>query len=308
VRWLRRTANRADEPHPIARRRQALLHYRVAAVRTELLEIAATLERTCDPDPVPRDAARTARKRLRQPALQPGHPRLRAPRNPARRKRRARDLRLTRALALRFGCRSAGREFGSGPRRFSAHPGHAAFYGLPAVETYASFLDQANVSITECLLEPGKRSGGCDIQRAPAVSSPMERDRLRPEAAARQPDAPGKAAVRRRPAAPPAPSLAAPRRTASTRAAVSAPTARQLLHGASRQRRPRARDRSGRRSSGHPGRCCRGKGSVRPQGGRRLRVGRMRAPVTVACPEVAARRVECGGAVVRGATISIRRS
>lgn len=52
VQWLRRTANRTDEPHPIARRRQALLHYRAAAVRTELLEIAATLERTHHPDPV----------------------------------------------------------------------------------------------------------------------------------------------------------------------------------------------------------------------------------------------------------------
>ncbi len=51
VQWLRRTANRTDEPHPIARRRQALLHYRAAAVRTELLEIAATLEHTHNPDP-----------------------------------------------------------------------------------------------------------------------------------------------------------------------------------------------------------------------------------------------------------------
>ena len=51
VQWLRRTANRTDEPHPLARRRQALLHYRAAAVRTELLEIAATLEHTHNPDP-----------------------------------------------------------------------------------------------------------------------------------------------------------------------------------------------------------------------------------------------------------------
>ena len=51
VQWLRRTANRTDEPHPIARRRQALLHYRAAAVRIELLEIAATLEHTHNPDP-----------------------------------------------------------------------------------------------------------------------------------------------------------------------------------------------------------------------------------------------------------------
>ena len=51
VHWLRRTANRAEEPHPIARRRQPLLHYRAAAVRTELLEIAAALERAQNPDP-----------------------------------------------------------------------------------------------------------------------------------------------------------------------------------------------------------------------------------------------------------------
>jgi hypothetical protein len=51
VHWLRRTANHTAEPHPIARRRQALLHYRVAAVRTQLLEIAAILARTQHPDP-----------------------------------------------------------------------------------------------------------------------------------------------------------------------------------------------------------------------------------------------------------------
>jgi hypothetical protein len=51
VQWLRRTANRAPDPGPIRRRREALLHYRAAAVRTDLLEIAAALERTHDPDP-----------------------------------------------------------------------------------------------------------------------------------------------------------------------------------------------------------------------------------------------------------------
>ena len=51
VQWLRRTASRSDEPHPFVRRRQALLHYRVAAVRADLLEIAATLERAQNPDP-----------------------------------------------------------------------------------------------------------------------------------------------------------------------------------------------------------------------------------------------------------------
>ena len=51
VQWLRRTANRAHDTGPIRRRRGALLHYRVAAVRTELLEIAAMLERTHTPNP-----------------------------------------------------------------------------------------------------------------------------------------------------------------------------------------------------------------------------------------------------------------
>jgi hypothetical protein len=51
VQWLRRTADRTEEPDPIARRRQPLLHYRVAAVRTELLETAAALERAQNPAP-----------------------------------------------------------------------------------------------------------------------------------------------------------------------------------------------------------------------------------------------------------------
>jgi hypothetical protein len=51
ARWLRRTAAHAQEPDPIARRRRTLLHDRVAAVRTDLLEIAAMLERTQYPDP-----------------------------------------------------------------------------------------------------------------------------------------------------------------------------------------------------------------------------------------------------------------
>lgn len=51
ARWLRRTAKRANDPDPIRRRREALLHYRAAAVRTELLELAAMLERAHEPDP-----------------------------------------------------------------------------------------------------------------------------------------------------------------------------------------------------------------------------------------------------------------
>jgi hypothetical protein len=51
VQWLRRTASRAHDADPIRRRREALLHYRAAAVRTDLLEIAALLERTRTPNP-----------------------------------------------------------------------------------------------------------------------------------------------------------------------------------------------------------------------------------------------------------------
>jgi hypothetical protein len=51
ARWLRRIANRRPELDPIARRRQLLLHERAAAVRSELLEIAAMLEHDPDPDP-----------------------------------------------------------------------------------------------------------------------------------------------------------------------------------------------------------------------------------------------------------------
>lgn len=51
VQWLRRTANRAHDTDPIRRRCEALLRYRAAAVRTDLLEIAATLERATNPNP-----------------------------------------------------------------------------------------------------------------------------------------------------------------------------------------------------------------------------------------------------------------
>ena len=56
ARWLRRTANR-ERPRPLTRTREPLLHYRAAAVRSDLLEIAALLEHTHDPDPA-RVAAR----------------------------------------------------------------------------------------------------------------------------------------------------------------------------------------------------------------------------------------------------------
>jgi hypothetical protein len=48
---LRVVARQAIDPDPIRRRHDVLLHFRAAAVRTDLLEIAAMLERTNDPDP-----------------------------------------------------------------------------------------------------------------------------------------------------------------------------------------------------------------------------------------------------------------
>ena len=51
VRWLRRTANHRFDHHPITGRREMLLEDRVAAVRGDLLEIAALLEQTCNPRP-----------------------------------------------------------------------------------------------------------------------------------------------------------------------------------------------------------------------------------------------------------------
>jgi hypothetical protein len=49
--WLRLIAKHAVDTDSIARRQDPLLHYRAAAVRTDLLEIAALLERTRDPEP-----------------------------------------------------------------------------------------------------------------------------------------------------------------------------------------------------------------------------------------------------------------
>jgi hypothetical protein len=51
ARQLRGTARLASDSDSIRRRHDVLLHYRAAAVRTELLEIAALLERAHDPDP-----------------------------------------------------------------------------------------------------------------------------------------------------------------------------------------------------------------------------------------------------------------
>ncbi len=51
ARWLRGIANCANDPSPVRRHIEVLLHYRAAAVRTDLLELAAMLERAHEPDP-----------------------------------------------------------------------------------------------------------------------------------------------------------------------------------------------------------------------------------------------------------------
>jgi hypothetical protein len=48
AKWLRRIASRAHDPDSTL---DEPLHYRTAAVRTELLELAAILEHTAEPDP-----------------------------------------------------------------------------------------------------------------------------------------------------------------------------------------------------------------------------------------------------------------
>jgi hypothetical protein len=49
--WLRRTANHTERLRPRTRTHEPLLGYRAAAVRTELLEIAALIEHAQNPDP-----------------------------------------------------------------------------------------------------------------------------------------------------------------------------------------------------------------------------------------------------------------
>lgn len=51
ARWLRSIVNSANDAGPIRRHNEVLLHYRAAAVRTDLLELAAMLERAHEPDP-----------------------------------------------------------------------------------------------------------------------------------------------------------------------------------------------------------------------------------------------------------------
>jgi hypothetical protein len=51
AKWLRRTANHTGHVRPRMRTHEPLLGYRAASVRTDLLEIAAVLEHTNNPDP-----------------------------------------------------------------------------------------------------------------------------------------------------------------------------------------------------------------------------------------------------------------
>ena len=59
ARWLLRTAKKEVDRDPIRRRRDLLLHYRAAAVRTDLLEIAALLEHAHNVVPACLEALRT---------------------------------------------------------------------------------------------------------------------------------------------------------------------------------------------------------------------------------------------------------
>jgi hypothetical protein len=51
ARRLRDIANDANDRDPIRRRNDVLLHDRAAAMRTDLLEVAALIEQAHDPDP-----------------------------------------------------------------------------------------------------------------------------------------------------------------------------------------------------------------------------------------------------------------
>jgi hypothetical protein len=51
ARFLRMVAKDALDTDPIRRRNDVLLHYRAAAARTDLLQIAAMVEQADDPDP-----------------------------------------------------------------------------------------------------------------------------------------------------------------------------------------------------------------------------------------------------------------
>jgi hypothetical protein len=71
---LRRTAKHAVDPDPVRRRHDVLLHYRAAAVRTDLLEIAAMLDRAHDPDPARVAALHNLLRNGDSPLYHPGVP------------------------------------------------------------------------------------------------------------------------------------------------------------------------------------------------------------------------------------------
>jgi hypothetical protein len=77
---LRRVASDAHDRDPIRRRYDVLLHYRVAAVDTYLLEIAAQLERAHDPDPACIAALRELLANGGSPPTTPASPQLRCAR------------------------------------------------------------------------------------------------------------------------------------------------------------------------------------------------------------------------------------
>jgi hypothetical protein len=70
--WLRSTAREADDRNRIRRRHSVLLHYRAAAVRTDLLEIAALLEQAHNPDLECMVAVRELLRNGESPLYHPG--------------------------------------------------------------------------------------------------------------------------------------------------------------------------------------------------------------------------------------------
>jgi hypothetical protein len=72
VRGLRRIAGDAIDPNLMRRRHDVLLRYRAAAVRYELLEIAALLEQAQDPEPACVNAIRELLANGDSPLYHPG--------------------------------------------------------------------------------------------------------------------------------------------------------------------------------------------------------------------------------------------
>jgi hypothetical protein len=72
VRSLRRIVRDANDPNWMRREHDVLLRYRAAAVRVELLEIAALLEQTRDPDPACVKAVRELVANGDSPLYHPG--------------------------------------------------------------------------------------------------------------------------------------------------------------------------------------------------------------------------------------------